>query len=51
MLPKAASEFPVTCFIIILLSLYNNTGGASKRMGNLYSAFEKAGSQSSAFEK
>jgi hypothetical protein len=52
-LPEAASEFLVTCVIVILSSLYYNTGGASKRIGNLSSAFEKAGSPSSAcsFEK
>jgi hypothetical protein len=52
-LQEATSEFPVKFVIVILFSLYNNTGTASKRMGNLNSAFEKADSQSfaCAFEK
>jgi hypothetical protein len=50
-LPEAASEFLVTCVIVILSSLYYNTGGASKRIGNLSSAFENADSLSSIFEK
>jgi hypothetical protein len=43
-LPEAASEFLATGVIVIFSSLYYNTGGASKRIGNLSSAFEKAGS-------
>jgi hypothetical protein len=41
-LPEAASEFQVTCVIVILSSLDINTGSALKRMVNINSAFEKA---------
>jgi hypothetical protein len=53
MLPEAFSEFLVACVIVILSSLYNTTDGASKRIGNLSSAFENADSLSSTcgFEK
>ncbi len=40
-LPEATSEFQVTCVFVILSSFDNNTGSASKRMGNINSALKK----------